>query len=476
MTWKIARRLAGEEKGIAMVVAILSMLVVVIISVAVVTLSVHSSSTSAVDRKRLQAAAAAEAGIDDWLASLPQQSNPATICTPLSTDLPTTPTSHYDVSITLYSTWPPQDSSVITACPPDKQPQAGLVVSTGTAVTGGVVGQAKRTFESLVRIAPSYGGFDAAIFSENGIALVNKLTDNGNAGNDADIYTNGDMLINNNQTIYGSIYAQGKVDIEAPASIKQDVWAKNDVIVRNSTSIFGSVKSSTSSITTANPAHIYGDARAGTTITGTGTIDGNKITNSPQSAPPHLDFPQYTYVPANWQAAGYDISHVYSDCASAQSFINSAPTPPVGLTGFVVRVTATCVLNWGNNAQVNVNGNLAIVTNGSVLFQNQVNWTGIGAKKQVFFISPWTGVPNCSGGAHDITFSNNTNWSNIVVGVYTPCTANIANQNVEYGQIFAGTVNITNQMTFTFAPIFFPGTQVVGWDPEVSYIREIVNP
>jgi len=62
------------------------------------------------------------------------------------------------------------------------------------------------------------------------------------------------------------------------------------------------------------------------------------------------------------------------------------------------------------------------------------------------------------------------------VGVYTPCTANIANQNVEFGQIFAGNVNITNQMTFTFSPIFFPGEQVVGWDPSVSYIREIVNP
>jgi hypothetical protein len=475
MMWRLARRLASEEKGIALVVAMLTMLVVIIISVAVVALSTHSAGTSATDRKRLQAVAAAEAGIDDWLASLPQVQSPSTICTPLSTTLPTTPASHYDVSIKLYSAWPPDDSSLITACPPDKQPQAGLVVSTGTAIAGGTA-VAKRTFESLVKISPSYGGFDAAIFSENGLALVNKLVDNGNAGNDSDIYTNGDLTINNNQTIYGSVYAQGKITISAPATIQQDVWANKDVSVSNNTSIFGSVKSSIAGIAIANPAHVYGDARAGTTISGSGTIDGNKITNSPEAAPPHLSFPQYAYVPSDWQNAGYDISHSFSDCASAQSYINSAPTPPVGLSGIVVRITATCDLNWGNNASVNVNGNLAIVTQGSITFQNQVNWTGIGAKKQVFFISPWTGVPACSGGAHDITFSNNTNWSNIVVGVYTPCTANIANQNVEFGQIFAGNVNITNQMTFTFSPIFFPGTQVVGWDPSVSYIREIVNP
>ncbi len=475
MMWRIARRLSREEKGIAMVVAVLSMLVVVIICVAVVMLSAHNADSSATDRKRLQAVAAAEAGIDDWLASLPQEQNPSTICTPLSTDLPTTPTSHYDVSIKLYSTWPPQDSSLITACPPDKQPQAGLVVSTGTAIAGGVA-QAKRTFESLVKIEPSYGGFDAAIFSENGLALVNKLVDNGSSGNDSDIYTNGDMTINNNQTIYGSIYAQGKITISAPATIQQDVWANSDVSISNNTSIFGSVKSSAGNIAVANPAHVYGDARAAGTITGSGTINGNKITNSPESAPPHLPFPHYAWVPSDWQAAGYDISHSFSDCTSAQNYINGAPTPPPGLTGIVVRITAACDLNYGNNASVNVNGNLAIVTNGSVTFQNQVNWTGLGAKKHVFFISPWTGSLNCAGGIHDITFSNNTNWTNIVVGVYTPCTANIANQNVEYGQIFAGHVNITNQMTFTFSPILFPGEQVVGWDPSVSYIREIVNP
>jgi hypothetical protein len=473
MIWALARRMHREERGIAMVVAMLSLLVVVLVSVAVVTLSTHNAEQSSYDRKRLQAVAAAEAGIDDWLASLPV-SNTAQICTPLSKDLPTTPKSHYDVSVKLYSQWPPDDSNLITSCPPSLQPRAGLVVSVGTAISAGV-DTAKRTFEALARISPSYGGFDAAIFSEDGMALVNKLTDNGNAGNDSDIYTNGNLLITNNQTINGSIYAQGSIDIEAPASVKQDVWAGGSVIVKNNTSIFGDVKSSTSSITTANPAHIYGDARAATTISGSGTIDGAKISNSPEAPPPSLPFPQYNWVESDWQAAGYDTTHQYSDCASAQSFINSNPAPPVGKVGYTVRVAATCALTWGNNSTVNLRTNMAIVTDGSVTFQNQNNWNGIGGKFYAYFIVPYANGSNCTGGIHDITFSNNTNWSNLVVGVYTPCTANIANQNVEFGQIFGGTVNITNQMTFTFSPILFPGSNVVGWNPEVSYIREIVN-
>jgi cytoskeletal protein CcmA (bactofilin family) len=460
--------------GIAMVVAILSLLIVVMVSVAVVGLSSHNAGQSALDRKRLQAVAAAEAGVDDWIASL-QNAQGSTICTSLSRNLPTSPVSHYNVTIKLYSTWPPSDTSLITACPPDVQPQAGLVQSVGTAISGGV-NQAERTFESLVRLSPSYGGFDAAIFSESGLALVNKLTNNGSTGNDSDIYTNGDLSITNNESLAGSVYAQGNIDIESSTSVKQDVWANKSVIVNNNTSIFGSVKSSTSTISIGNAAHVYGDARAGTSITNSGLIDGAQITNSPETAPPHLPFPQYGWDPTAWQAAGYDTTHTYSDCPTAQSFINSAPTPPAGKVGYTVRITAVCDLNWGNNSSVNLNGNLAIVTDGSVTFVNQNNWTGIGPKRQLFFISPWQTVNNCSGGARDITFSNNTNWSNIVVGVYTPCTANIANQNVEFGQIFGGTVNITNQMTFTFSPILFPGSTVTGWNPEVSYIREIVNP
>ncbi len=468
MIWKMARRLGDEERGVAMIVAITSLLVVVLVSVAVVSLSTHNANTSSYDRNRLQAAAAAEAGIDDWLASLPNAQG-ATICAPLSVDLPTNPTSHYAVSIKLYSTFPPDDSSLITACPPNVTPAAGLVQSTGTAVSG-AVNQAKRTFETLVQLSPSHGGFDPAIFSRDGIALVNKLTDNGNAGNDADIYTNGDFSIRNNETIYGSVFAQGKIDIQSSTSIKQDAWANGSVNVTNNTSIYGNTKSSISSVTVGNAVHIYGDVRAGTTISNTGTIDGAQITNSPEAAPPKLTFPTYGYNPSDWTNAGYTIN-TFSDCPSAQNFINAMPAGSQ-----VVRVTSTCALQWGNNSSVNVMGNLAVITDGSVTFQNQNNWNGIGGRWNVFFIVPWQSVINCTGGVKDITFSNNTNWSSIVVGVYTPCTANIANANVEFGQIFAGTVNIQNNMTFTFSPIIFPGEQVTGYDASVSYIREIVNP
>jgi cytoskeletal protein CcmA (bactofilin family) len=468
MIWTLTRRLHRQEQGVAMIVAITSLLVVVLVSVAVVSLSTHNANQSSFDRNRLQAVAAAEAGIDDWLASLPNAQG-ATICTPFAVDLPTNPLSHYAVTMKLYGTWPPSDSSLITACPPDVTPAAGLVQSVGTAVSG-TVNQAKRTFETLVQLLPSHGGFDPAIYSRDGFALVNKLTDNGSAGNDADLYTNGDFTIQNNETIYGSVYAQGKIDVQSSTSIKQDLWANGSVTLSNTTSVFGSAKSSTSSVTVNNSAHVYGDVRAGTSISNTGTIDGAQIANSPESAPPKLTFPTYGYNQADWTAAGYTIN-TFSDCVSAKAFVDNMPAGSQ-----VVRVTATCALVWGNNSTVNVRGNLAIITDGSVSFQNQNNWNGIGGRYNVFFIVPWQTLLDCTGGIHDVSFSNNTNWSSIVVGVYTPCNANIANQNVEFGQIFAGTVNIQNNMTFTFTPIFFPGEQTTGYEASVSYIREIINP
>jgi len=36
-------------------------------------------------------------------------------------------------------------------------------------------------------------------------------------------------------------------------------------------------------------------------------------------------------------------------------------------------------------------------------------------------------------------------------------------------------VNINNQMNFTYSPILFPGSQQVGFDVRISYLREIAN-
>src|SRR5437899_5950290 len=95
-----------DERGIAMVTALLVSMVLLFLSIAVIALSLHNSTQSAFDRKRVQSIGAAEAGIDAYLSALTSMPD-STACQAIDQDLQTSPPAHYHVDITLYSDWPP---------------------------------------------------------------------------------------------------------------------------------------------------------------------------------------------------------------------------------------------------------------------------------------------------------------------------------------------------------------------------------
>lgn len=69
---------------------------------------------------------------------------------------------------------------------------------------------------------------------------------------------------------------------------------------------------------------------------------------------------------------------------------------------------------------------------------------------------------------------NNTNFSSTLnVGLYTPCTATMSNQDAYYGQVVGGTVVIGNNSSMNYRPIVIPGAFVTGFTEGVSYIREV---
>src|SRR5207247_4778217 len=121
-------------------------------------------------------------------------------------------------------------------------------------------------------------------------------------------YTNGNFAENNNTLISGSVYAQGYANI-ASGVVKADVWANDYVSLSSGIQVYGKATSSTSSITLSNNSHVYGNAKAGTTISG-GQIDGTKTPNSPSGPPPQINFPKI-YFDSNaqqaWLNAGYQI-------------------------------------------------------------------------------------------------------------------------------------------------------------------------
>ena len=87
-------RLHRDERGIALISALLISIVLVSIAVSVVALSLHNSEQSANDRKRLQAVNTAEAGLsatESLLQTTATASLPCTGDAVLHSVLPTTP-------------------------------------------------------------------------------------------------------------------------------------------------------------------------------------------------------------------------------------------------------------------------------------------------------------------------------------------------------------------------------------------------
>jgi hypothetical protein len=461
-----------NEQGIAMVTGLMVALVVLFLSLVVVNLSVHNSSSSGRDRDRTQAIDAAEAGLNAWFSGL-NSSTGSAICSSTAWDgvLPTSPGASYDVTITLYSTWPPAPGTEISCVNPlPAAPLGALVSSKGSAVSAQTATQVYRTMQSEVRLVPIYGGFNKAIFSDTKLDIGNKLTENGYQGNDGDVYTNGNFTLNNNTLISGTAYAQGFVDI-SQGIIKKDVWGNGYVNLASGIQVFGNVTSSTSSVTLSNNSTVYGNAKAGTTVSG-GTVKGTTTQNSPSGPPPQVALPQLTYNAQPWIDAGYTVV-TYSNCALAKLFISTIVTG-----SYVVRITPGCALTW-NSETINIKGNLAIISDGALSTQNQTSWNATGGPWTVFFIDPYRTGLNCTKPSpYDISISNNTNFNNgMKVFVYSQCNVDFGNNNAEgvNGQILGGTVTITNQMTMNYFPILVPGFNLTGYNANVSYLREIPN-
>jgi cytoskeletal protein CcmA (bactofilin family) len=472
MIGALARRFRHED-GFAMVTAMLLAMVVVFLGITIIGISLHNSSGSTYDRKRVVAIHTAEAGVNAYLSSL-RTSTGMNTCSDMSADLPIV-SGHYDVHIQLYSSWPPDVLNEMTCTNPlPAAPAGALVTSKGRSGAATSPAAVTRTMQSLVRFSPVYAGLQQAVFSNSQLIVQNNLTINGNVANDGDVYTNGSYTESNNTTISGSVYAQGNVVI-SQGVVKGDIWANGSVELHNLTA-FGRVSSSTSTITIDN-THVYQDMRAGTSITlsSNSVADGLQITNSPQGAPPAFPFPRIPYNPAKWPSPTW-ATDTFSTCASAKAFIEGLTTAG----NHVVRITSVCDLQWGNNANVNLYGNLAIITDGSVTTQNQVNFNGVNGNWLVYILRPWDATLPCTPptpSPYDISISNKTSFNSLHLLVYTPCSVFFGNNNADgvYGQLIGGTVTITNQMVLNYRPIEIPDSTLTGYNVDITYLREVTN-
>jgi hypothetical protein len=456
-----------EERGMAMIVALLVSFVVLLLSTVVVAQSIHAAQSSGYDRERLQSVNAAEAGTNYFYSYLQTTAPASRSCNAVTQTINSAPsTSTFTATPSFYDA-----SGGAMSCPFSNTtyPSSAVINSVGQAG-----GQAPRTFQTYMRLTPNYGGFSAALFSNSGgLTINNNLDVYGNSGNNGDIYvTSGDFIENNNSNVRGSVYvAAGSATMNNSSQIQGDLWALNAVSV---TTVAGSVTSTTSTISNGTIGTNATAAGAITsTVTGTTSPNQGGIAN-----PPTQSFPQVTFDSASWTANGYTINTYQgaNACSSAESFVEG--TIPAG--NYVVRITGPqpCTYVNSSNSTVNMNGNLAIISDWGLNLSQQSNWNGQTGTRSLHFISLYSSPLDCGSGATDKTIStgNNTNFdSHVNVFFYSPCTVSMSNTSSFSGQVFGSPLLMNNQFTITYQPVLVPGvTGIVGFKQDISYVREVV--
>jgi Tfp pilus assembly protein PilX len=470
-------RLKEEESGMAMIIALLVSFVILTLSVFIVQLSIHNSTQSAYDRERVTSITAAEAGINQMWASV-QNTNPASLpcASPATGTVSSGPaTGTYSVSAVYYDS-----SSAAMSCPlaSTATPAAVELTSTGTTAN-----TAARKMQSYATLTPIRTGLNAAIISNTGTAFANSFTLNGNGSDNADIYIDsGDLDVSNLPAIHGNVYVPtGAYSQTNNSVVYGNVWANGSITINNPATITGNGTSSTSSITKTGGTGgtINGNGTAGTTINASVTVGGTRSPSSPQGAPPSMPIPPACWTTSGsctgqasaWTTTPYSYTvHTDTDCTAAKTYLESGT-----ITGDTVeRISSVCNLNIANNDSITFTGNLAIFTDGSITMNQQNSWNG-STGNSLFFIVNYRSGLTCGTypGSYDITTSNNSNFTNVQVAFYTPCTVNIANQNAFSGQILGNTVQITNNATINFKPTLIPGTgTITGFTQSIVYLRE----
>src|SRR6266545_4137522 len=315
----------GDERGVALVVALLVSFVVLLLGTAVVSVS----------------------------------SGPSTAT--------------YEASIEVFNA-----AGAEIACPPSgTSAVAAMITSTGRS--GSTLA---RTMQSYVRMSPIYGGWSAAIFANTPTTIGQRMTINSASGSEGDVFVNGDLTLSNNITISGNLYvspagaATGALTMSNQVTVQSNVWANGNVTMSNGT-VTGDVTSSTGNISVSNPATIQGDATAAGTVGSASQISGLITPGYTQGPPPGQALPQIAFSASEqqeWTNAGYVImtfsGSSTTPCNNAKTFIANVSSGVQPAGNYVVRVISTsgtpCKISYGNNSSTNVRGNLAIITDGDI--------------------------------------------------------------------------------------------------------------
>jgi Tfp pilus assembly protein PilX len=448
------RRVHRDEGGVALIMAMMVAFVVLLLSIYVLGQATHNQQQAAYDRDRLTAANAAEAGLDWWyqkvqntvVENLPLTAYTGSVISgPNTVSFTATPTFYKDDKGSPGQEWPVNVQPTAT-----DYPKSVKIVSVGTASDGST-----RTMETFMALLPVYGGFDGALIANSNTTFTNNFTVNGNAGNDGDI-----VILNGN--------------FDAPSGL---VTVKGSIYV-GTPGYYANI---------GTQLHVYGQVWAA----------GQVTINHPQALvdldTKSTSFPHVQYDQSAWQSLGYTLFKTFTDCTSAENYVESSSAStngtynadaPLNPGGIVVRITANCDYINSNNFTLNMASNLAIVTDGGIDIGQKSTWNGVSGTKSLYFIHAWpsSGTYPCFASNPDQKYETGDVYlgqltsfdTHVQTSVYTPCEALMLNNNSAFqGQVIGGTMTVGNLFNMNYRPVLIPGAKVTGFKEDVAYIREV---
>jgi hypothetical protein len=453
----LGSRVERDEAGMAMITAVLVSVVVLFLGFVATGLSDHSFSSIRVDRKRVTAFHAAEAGLDHALQVLQSSAVAALPCgTPLARSLDAGAYApDYVVTFTYYATYPV--SGVPLSCPLTAEPVAAVVRSVGDS--SDPLGN-RRTVEATVHLSvPSgLGAFDRAVLSDQSIEYDGSVVLS-SQGIETIVATNGSFNCDRPQQLQGSVHAQGAAALDHQCSIDDDLLAGGAITTADKVVIGGDVRSSTSSVTLSS-TFVGGDVVAPGAITkdASSTVQGNfgPSTGKSVALPPARAFPALTYSAGAWSSAGYTPQN-YSSCPTALADLTSAAAAGWGPTH--ARITG-CRFDTTSSTTITVNADLAIVAEQGMNFAPGTKFTSSNGAR-LYLIVP--SGSSCTGTAGRITMGIGTTFQgSLRVFAYTPCLLTAQNIGSVPGQLYGGQVRF-GDFTMTYDPV----ASVPGYVPVV---------
>jgi hypothetical protein len=320
-------------------------------------------------------------------------------------------------------------------------------------------------------------GSPSALFAQTSVSFQANAQVGGGQYSDADLYSNGSVSVAANSTLYGNVYAQGAVTLQANSEVKKSVWANGSITLGGNARIRGNATAApaTATISMTSQSTIYGNATAGSTITG-GTVLGFRTPNTPSAAPPARSYPVFTYNPTDWSGAtpAYAVTPTYTtaNCTQPVTDIGNWWSAAAG-TYHVLRITGTaCTLSLST---ASIKGNLAIIADGNVALANGANLTASGGPWNLYIFAGMSGAGGCN-------YSDGVNSSigpSLNTLIYTPQACSVTlnnNSSITQGQIISGSITFKKSMAMQFQQVQVPGSGSGGFKEDVTYIREVRAP